>query len=86
MSPWPWLFRSFGGSLEQQLRKESDCQLALVRHRLRLTTHMQTIPVVKIVRRPKKDINIQETAVPMMNIELRTMLSEKESWVLTPAC
>jgi len=47
---------------------------------------MQTIPVVKMVRRPKKDINIQETAVPMINIELRTMLREKESWVLTPAC
>jgi hypothetical protein len=46
---------------------------------LGLTTHMQTIPLVKMVRRPKKDIRIQETAVPMINIELRTMLSEKES-------
>jgi len=40
---------------------------------------MQTIPVVKMVRRPKKDIKTQDTAVPIMNIELRTMLREKES-------
>jgi hypothetical protein len=44
---------------------------------------MQTIPVVKMVRRPKKDIKIQETAVPIMNIELRTMLREKELGVDT---
>jgi hypothetical protein len=47
---------------------------------------MQTIPVVKMVLRPKNDIKIQETAVPIINIELRTMFSEKESLVLTPAC
>lgn len=51
-----------------------------------LTTHMQTMPVVKMVRRPKKDIRIQDTAVPIINIELRTMLSEKDRPVLTPAC
>jgi hypothetical protein len=47
---------------------------------------MQTIPVVKMVRRPKNDIRIQDTAVPIINIELRTMLSEKDRPVLTPAC
>lgn len=47
---------------------------------------MQTIPLVKIVRRPKKDMSTQDTAVPMINIELSTMLREKERPVLTPAC
>ena len=53
---------------------------------IRLTMVIQTIPVVKMVRRPKKVIRIHEVAVPMMNIELRTMLSENESLVLIPAC
>jgi len=47
---------------------------------------MQTIPLVKIVLLPKKDIKTHEVAVPIMNIELSTMLREKESLVLTPAC